>query len=84
MIIKVDNTGKIVIPEAFVAALELKENDSVNIAIDNFRQKIVINREIPSCIFCRAATDLIQISGKYVCGCCRDRLASSAVGDCLY
>lgn len=82
--ISIDNTGKIVISEEFVQALGLKKNDSVTISIDIFKEKIIINKAISSCVFCRTAVDLIQISQKYVCIRCRDSLARATVGDCLY
>lgn len=84
MTINIDNMGRIIIPEAFVNALGLKEKDNVYISLDNFRQKITVGRAVPACAFCCCAVDLIQISNKFVCVRCRDRLASAAVGDCLY
>ena len=84
MILGVDSSGKLIIPEGFLKAIGLKENDSANIVINSFKRAIVINKEIPACIFCDVAVDLISLSEKYVCARCRDNLANAKIGDCFY
>ncbi len=70
---KIDELGRIVLPIETRRTLDLKAGDGVEIFVD--RDKVVLQKYAPSCIFCGEADDIILFKNKRVCKACLDELA---------
>lgn len=62
---KVDELGRIVIPKELRRTLGINEKDGVEIYVD--KERIVMRKYEPACIFCGSAEDTRSYNGKNVC-----------------
>ena len=72
---KIDNLGRIVLPKETRTVLDIKEKDSIEMFIDNGR--IILEKYLPSCIFCGNTENIVYFNGKRVCSNCIDKLKSN-------
>lgn len=79
---KVDELGRIVLPMEYRKALDIKERDEVDLALES--DKITIQRPVLGCHFCNSVADLVQIGNEYVCRACIQRLHEAKTGEVLY
>lgn len=69
-----DKLGRIVIPIEYRNLLGIENGDPVEILAE--KDRIIIKRFAPSCVFCHSKKDLIEFEGKAVCRECAERLTS--------
>lgn len=82
MKIKMNQEGCILIPKEVRQYLNINADDILNLSIST--DKLVIRKQIESCIFCGAAANLVKIGEYAVCLGCIKRLEQAKVGDCFY
>ncbi len=61
----IDELGRIVIPMEFRNALEIKSGDMLRMEVDG--EKITIQKNVPSCVFCGEENGLTKFEGKTIC-----------------
>lgn len=61
----IDELGRIVLPIEFRTALDIKAGDLLR--MDLVDEKITIEKNIPSCVFCGEEKALTKFEGKTVC-----------------
>ena len=69
---EIDKVGRVVIPKEIRNNLQIKDNDPMEIFIDN--DCIVIRKYEPSCIFCKTAKDVVTHYDKKICRVCLEAL----------
>lgn len=82
MIVKIENDNQIKIPSELLKELKIKKDGLLHIDVIN--NKIILTKQIPECIFCNSAVDLIRKSDKYICIDCIQELSKSNINDFLY
>jgi transcriptional pleiotropic regulator of transition state genes len=71
---KVDNLGRVVIPKTYRDKLQIQENDTININMED--QILTMTKVEDSCLFCNSKKDLITFENKLICNkCCNKFLA---------
>ncbi len=66
----IDELGRIVVPIEFRNALDIKAGDLLRMELDG--EKITVQKNTPSCIFCGEEKALTKFEDKTVClGCIR-------------
>ena len=70
---KLDPLGRIVLPMEIRRAFDIKENDPLEIYVEN--DAIILKKHSPSCIFCGDAKDVMYYMNKAVCPNCQKQLA---------
>ncbi|MEG0751604.1 MAG: AbrB/MazE/SpoVT family DNA-binding domain-containing protein [Oscillospiraceae bacterium] len=68
-----DKLGRIVVPVEFRNLLGIESGDPVEISAE--RDRIIIRRFAPSCVFCKSETGTTEYLGKTVCADCIKHLA---------
>lgn len=71
---KVDNLGRVVIPKTYRDKLQIKENDTININIED--QILIMTKVEDSCLFCGSKKDLITFENKLICNKCCNKFLS--------
>ncbi len=61
----IDELGRIVIPIEMRNALEIKSGDLMRMELDG--EKIVIQKNTPTCVFCSSENGLTKYEGKTIC-----------------
>lgn len=79
---KIDELGRITLPEKCRQVLDLKENDEVEISLDIIEMRI--RKPIFGCVFCNAAVNLVRIGDICACRRCIEKLHKAKDGDYLY
>ncbi|MDH7578331.1 MAG: AbrB/MazE/SpoVT family DNA-binding domain-containing protein [Bacillota bacterium] len=74
---KVDELGRVVIPIELRRTLGIAEKDALEIYVD--REKIILKKYEPACIFCGNAENVQHFRGKNVCRECAMAMAQEAV-----
>lgn len=69
---KLDNLGRIVLPIELRRQLDLKEDDALEIYVDD--ESIVMKKYAPACIFCGNAKDTVIFQNKKICSECFAKL----------
>ena len=69
---KVDELGRIVLPKESRTSFELEPGDGVEIFVE--KDKIILQKYAPSCIFCGEADDIVMFKNKRVCRACLEEL----------
>lgn len=69
---RVDELGRIVLPIELRRALDIEERDAMRISLDGDR--LILQKNIPSCIFCGAEDALLEYAGKRICRTCLQTL----------
>ena len=65
---KVDELGRIVLPNELRRTLGIEEKDRIEIFVDG--ESIILRKYQPACIFCDNAKDIINYKGKNICPDC--------------
>ena len=69
---KVDELGRIVLPIETRKRLELAAGDGVEIFVE--KDRVILKKYEPSCIFCGDADDVINYKDKKICKACMEEL----------
>ena len=69
---RVDELGRVVIPNHIRKALELEPKTKVKFEVEGNR--VIVTKAYPTGIICAAETDLTEVKGKYVCADCKKHL----------
>ncbi len=69
---KVDELGRIVLPIELRRTLDISEHDELEIFME--KDRIVLLKFEPACIFCGSARGLLTYRGKNVCQACIHRM----------
>ena len=72
---KIDDLGRIVLPKELRRTLDIAEKDALEIFVD--RDKIILKKYEPACIFCGNARDVVNYKGKNICQSCMDEIVKS-------
>ena len=65
---KVDELGRIVLPIELRRVLDIAERDELEIYME--KDRIILQKFEPSCIFCQSSQGLVAYKGKNVCQTC--------------
>ena len=65
---KIDELGRIVIPISIRHNMDIKEKDELEIFVDEDR--IILQKNQPSCIFCTNADNVVSYNSKLICTDC--------------
>lgn len=69
---RVDELGRVVIPNHIRKALELEPKTKVKFEV--MGKSVVVSKAYPTCIICGCEKDLTEVKDKYVCADCRKQL----------
>ncbi len=69
---KVDLLGRVVLPKELRDVYNISERDSMEIFTD--KEKIVLKKYEPTCLFCGEGRDIISFRGKCICLSCIEDL----------
>lgn len=70
---KVDELGRIVLPKEIRTSFELDSGDGVEIFVE--KDKIILQKYAPACVFCGEADDIVMFKNKRVCRHCLEEIA---------
>ena len=73
---RIDSVGRFVLPIELRRTLEIADNDSLEIFIED--NTIILKKYHPACIFCGNARDVSTYKGKNICPACLQELADRA------
>ena len=73
---KVDELGRIVLPIETRKRLELAAGDGVEIFVE--KDRVILKKYEPSCIFCGDADDVVTYREKKICRKCLDELKAGS------
>lgn len=73
---KIDNLGRIVIPVRLRRKFDLKANDTLEVFTEE--SSIILQRYIPSCVFCGEEEGLTEFGEKCICGSCIQQISNMA------
>ena len=73
---KVDELGRVVIPIELLLTLVIAEKDALEIYVD--KEKIILKKYEPACIFCGNADKITHFRGKNICQECARDMAREA------
>ena len=74
---KVDELGRIVLPIETRKRLELAAGDGVEIFVE--KDRVILKKYEPSCIFCGDADNVINYKDKKICKTCMEELKKSEI-----
>lgn len=74
---KVDELGRVVIPIELRRNLEISEKDALEIYVD--KDRIVLKKYEPACIFCGNAENVTNFKNKIVCSDCISEMPTPIV-----
>lgn len=72
MIRKIDELGRIVIPQGIRKALDIETGDSLELFLEE--EKLVIRKYSLACVFCGEREQLLVYQEKHICQNCLDTL----------
>ncbi|MHC1719132.1 MAG: AbrB/MazE/SpoVT family DNA-binding domain-containing protein [Clostridiaceae bacterium] len=72
---KMDPLGRIVLPIELRRALEITDNDAMEIFTEG--DQIILKKYAPACIFCGNARNVTNYKGKNICDNCMEELKSN-------
>ncbi|MCK8817085.1 AbrB/MazE/SpoVT family DNA-binding domain-containing protein [Natroniella sulfidigena] len=73
---KVDELGRVVIPIELRRTLNIENKDALEIYVD--KEKIILKKYQPACIFCNNADNITNFKGKNICPECLEEMSHSA------
>ncbi len=73
---KVDELGRIVLPIETRKRMELSSGDGVEIFVE--KDRVILKKYEPSCIFCGDADDVVTYKEKKICRKCLEELKGKA------
>ncbi|MBQ5566130.1 MAG: AbrB/MazE/SpoVT family DNA-binding domain-containing protein [Clostridia bacterium] len=71
---KIDNLGRIVIPVRLRRKFDLKSGDTLEVFTEE--NNIILQRYIPSCVFCGNEDNLSPFDEKYICSQCIQKISA--------
>ncbi|MBQ3969879.1 MAG: AbrB/MazE/SpoVT family DNA-binding domain-containing protein [Clostridia bacterium] len=71
---KIDNLGRIVIPVRLRRKFDMKANDALEVFTEDDR--IILQKYIPTCVFCSEEENLIEFGKHYVCRQCIGKISN--------
>ncbi len=74
---KIDELGRIVLPIETRKRLDLSSGDGVEIFVE--RDRVILKKYEPACIFCGDADDIINYNDKKICRKCLNDLKKADV-----
>ncbi len=72
---KVDELGRVVLPIELRRTLGIDEKDALEIYVD--REKIILKKYEPACVFCGNAEDVVNFKGKNICSECTSAMVNA-------
>ena len=69
---KIDNLGRIVIPKSVRETLDIPDESSLEVFIDE--DKIILQKYQPCCIFCENADNVVFFIKKRICESCLEKI----------
>jgi len=69
---KIDDLGRLVIPNELRKTMHLNKKDPMEIFVDG--DKIILSKYEPTCIFCGSMDDNIEFEGRNVCQECIEKM----------
>lgn len=69
---EIDKLGRIVLPIELRRSLEIESGDAVEIFVED--NKVILQKYMPSCIFCGSSDSVITYKNKNVCLSCAAEL----------
>ena len=72
---KVDELGRVVLPIELRRTLGIDEKDALEIYVD--REKIILKKYEPACVFCGNAEDVVNFKGKNICSECTNAMVNA-------
>ena len=69
---KVDELGRVVIPNHIRKALGLEPKTKVKFEV--MGKSVIVSKAYPTCIICGCEKDLTEVKGKHVCADCKKQL----------
>ncbi|MDO4567253.1 MAG: AbrB/MazE/SpoVT family DNA-binding domain-containing protein [Oscillospiraceae bacterium] len=72
---EIDKLGRIVIPVEYRAQLGIASGDPVEISAE--KDRIIIKRYTPSCVFCKSERSTREFMGRSVCENCLKKLKNN-------
>ena len=73
----IDELGRIVLPIEIRKRLDLARGDGVEIFVE--KDRIILKKYEPSCIFCGETEDVINYNDKKICKKCIEELSKAAL-----
>ncbi|OAB41001.1 AbrB family transcriptional regulator [Paenibacillus macquariensis subsp. defensor] len=71
---KVDDLGRVVLPIELRRTMGIGDRDALEIYVD--RDRIILKKYEPACIFCENAEDTVNFKGRIVCKSCLEEASS--------
>ncbi|OAB34158.1 AbrB family transcriptional regulator [Paenibacillus glacialis] len=71
---RVDELGRVVLPIELRRTMGIGEKDALEIYVD--KERIILKKYEPACIFCENAEDTVNFKGKIVCKSCLEEAPS--------
>lgn len=72
MVRKIDELGRIVLPIEIRRMLDIKPGDGVEMFSD--KDRIILQKYAPSCLFCGEADDIVTYKDKRICSACLEAI----------
>lgn len=69
---KIDELGRVVIPQEMRNELKLKQEDEVEMYVHN--KELIIQKSQDCCLFCGSLSNLKEFTDKHICENCIDKL----------
>ena len=79
---KVDDLGRIVLPDEYRSALNIKANDEVQVSLE--ADAITIKKPVLGCCLCHSSSNLARIGTETVCKACIQRLYEAKDDDKVF
>ena len=70
---KVDNLGRIVLPDELRRTLDIDIHSDVEIYVEG--DQVILKKYVPDCIFCGSRENVTLFEDKYICKECREKIA---------
>lgn len=71
---KIDELGRVVIPMEMRRSMGIGDGDSFEIFVE--KDRIVLSKYVPLCMFCGSDAALAEFRGKKICKHCREEIGS--------
>ena len=72
MVRRVDELGRVVLPAEIRQSLDIKVKDALEIFTD--KDRIILQKYTPFCIFCNSADNMVTYEEKRICKECLEKL----------
>jgi transcriptional pleiotropic regulator of transition state genes len=69
---RVDSLGRVVLPADLRHALDIREGDTLDVAIEEGH--LVLSKHDPACVFCGTRAELVEHAGRHACATCVSQL----------